>query len=229
MCRLAYVASRYHISCCLVSREVELEIELPRGRSWGIFPLFVHEGKAQLDDFQQVHVTTQQLVLIVSVAPEFPDWSGHHAWKLSVLMQETSSQCERYRCVRTRIYTLICAHLHMHTCIHTHTLIYVYKGLHEEKSSGWPFGLVSPVLTYHGDVVILSDDMTDPLQLLLQVVGPNLTYSLTVIHSSCGHNATFTHKQKKHTQEALLKHNQGKIVTDGFILAYNVHLIFSLV
>lgn len=73
------------------SREVELEVELPRGRPRGIFPLFVHECEAQLDDFQQVHVAAQQLVLVVSVAPEFPDGSGHHAWKLSVLKEETNT------------------------------------------------------------------------------------------------------------------------------------------
>jgi len=41
---------------------------------------------------------------------------------------------------------------------------------------------------HHGDVVVLSDDASDPLQLLLQVVGPNLTY--LVVHSSSGHSAT---------------------------------------
>lgn len=44
-------------------------------------------------------------------------------------------------------------------------------------------------ITHHGNVVVFSDDLPDPLQLLLQVIGPNLTYLLVVIHSSSGHSA----------------------------------------
>lgn len=79
------------LDCWSVSREVEFEVELPGGRSRRIFPLFVHEGEAQLDDLQQVHVAAQQLVLIVGVASEFTDWSGHHTWKLRVLKKDTKT------------------------------------------------------------------------------------------------------------------------------------------
>ena len=49
-------------------------------------------------------------------------------------------------------------------------------------------------MPHHCNVVVLSNNMSDPLQLLIQVVGPNLTYSLAVIHSSSGHSAASTYK-----------------------------------
>lgn len=61
----------------------------------------------------------------------------------------------------------------------------------------------SPSTTHHSNVVVFSDNMSDPLQLVLQVVGPNLTYSLAVIHSSSGHSATSPCKEKDPKKKGL--------------------------
>ena len=63
-----------------VLRQVELEVELPRGHAVGgqVRPL-VHEGQAQLDDLEQVDVAAQQLILVVGrggeLAWNMEDWS----------------------------------------------------------------------------------------------------------------------------------------------------------
>uniref|UniRef100_A0A0E9Q0M0 Uncharacterized protein n=1 Tax=Anguilla anguilla TaxID=7936 RepID=A0A0E9Q0M0_ANGAN len=41
--------------------------------------------------------------------------------------------------------------------------------------------------------------MPDSLQLFVQVACPNITYSLAMIHSCCGHNASFRCKASKTT------------------------------
>ena len=69
-----------------ILREVELKVELPRGRPRWIFARLVHEGQAQLDDLQEVNVAAQQLVLVVGVAAELPDGPGDDARELCVLV-----------------------------------------------------------------------------------------------------------------------------------------------
>lgn len=133
--------------------------------------MFIHKREAQLDYLEQIHIAAQQLVLIVSVASEFSDRSGHYTWKLRILRGRQVLQRDKK----------------------------AWPG-HEAKVSQ-ALSHVSACSTHHSDVVVLSDDMSDPLQLLLQVVGPNLTYSLAVIHSGCGHSATATSKGKHEKEE----------------------------
>ena len=66
-------------------REVELEVELPRRRAWRIISVLVHEGEAELDDLQQIHVAPQQLVLVIHRAPKLSDRPHHHPGELCVL------------------------------------------------------------------------------------------------------------------------------------------------
>lgn len=69
----------------VILREVKLKIELPSRCSWWVFTLLIHKSEAQLDYLEQVHIAAQQLVLVVSIASEFSDWSGNNTWKLCVL------------------------------------------------------------------------------------------------------------------------------------------------
>ncbi len=47
------------------SREIEFEVELPRGTFCRLFTFFVVECHTELNYFQQIYVTFQQLILIV--------------------------------------------------------------------------------------------------------------------------------------------------------------------
>lgn len=69
------------------SREVELEVELPRRRARRIVPIFVHKREAELDDLQEVDITPQQLVLVVHCAAKLADGPDNHSWKFCVLMK----------------------------------------------------------------------------------------------------------------------------------------------
>ena len=69
-------------------REVELEVELPRRGADGVVSVLVHEREPELDDLQQVHVTPQQLVLVIHRAAELADRSDHHSGKLCVLVDD---------------------------------------------------------------------------------------------------------------------------------------------
>lgn len=73
-------------------RQVELEVELPRRRARRIIPILVHEGEAQLDDLQKVHVAPEQLVLVVHRAAKLTDGSHHHPGELCVLGEERHSR-----------------------------------------------------------------------------------------------------------------------------------------
>lgn len=66
-------------------REVKSEVELPCWCSWWIFPLFIHEGKAKLDNLQQINITPQELVLVICITSELSDWSSNYTWELCVL------------------------------------------------------------------------------------------------------------------------------------------------
>ena len=72
-------------------REIKFEVELPGGCSWGVVAILVHERQSELDDLQQVHITAQQLVLIVHRAAELPDGSDHHAGKFRVLKAQSTT------------------------------------------------------------------------------------------------------------------------------------------
>jgi len=85
----------------VVLRKVELKVELPCGRPWRILSLLVHEGEAQLNDLQQVHVAAQQLVLVVGVAAEHPDRPGDYTRKLGVLATQHRSMRESRHNPRT--------------------------------------------------------------------------------------------------------------------------------
>lgn len=67
-------------------REVELEVELPSRRARGIVSILVHEREPQLDDLQEVHVTPQQLVLVVHCAAKLANWSDNHSGEFCVLV-----------------------------------------------------------------------------------------------------------------------------------------------
>lgn len=73
------------------SREVEFEVELPGVNARRIFSLLICESQAQLDDFQQVDVAAQELVLVIDGAAEFTDRPHHHARELRVLAQRENS------------------------------------------------------------------------------------------------------------------------------------------
>lgn len=138
-------------------REVELKVELPCWCSWWIFTLLIHESQAQLDYLQQVHITPQQLILVICIAPELSNGPGDNTREFCIL-QKHNKQAKR-----------------MFVSV-THTQ-------HLNNSKG-------TLLTNHSNIVEFPDDLSDPLQLLIQVVRPNLAYSLAMIHSSCRHNAT---------------------------------------
>lgn len=70
------------------SREVEFEVELPGVDARRIFPLLICESQTQLDDFQQVNVTAQELVLIIDGAAEFTDRPDNNPGELRVLRQK---------------------------------------------------------------------------------------------------------------------------------------------
>lgn len=67
------------------SRKVEFEIELPGAEAWWCFALFIKKGEAQLDDFEEINITSQKLVLVVCIASELSNRPRHHARELSVL------------------------------------------------------------------------------------------------------------------------------------------------
>ena len=69
-------------------REVELEVELPGGGAGWIISFLVHEGQTQLDDLEQVHVTPQQLVLVVHRAAELADRPDDDAGEFCVLAEK---------------------------------------------------------------------------------------------------------------------------------------------
>ena len=72
------------------SRQVEFEVELPGGDWQSSVSLVVEERQANLDDFQEVHVAPQELVLVVRRASKFANGSSDDTWKFSVL-QPTQS------------------------------------------------------------------------------------------------------------------------------------------
>ena len=66
-------------------REIKLEVELPcRALGWRV-AMLVHEGDADLDDLEQVHITPQQLVLVVGRAAKLTDGPRYHTGELRVL------------------------------------------------------------------------------------------------------------------------------------------------
>lgn len=73
------------------SRKVEFEVELPGVDARRIFPLLICESQAQLDDFEQVDVTAQELVLIIDGAAEFANRPHDHPGELRVLEERGDS------------------------------------------------------------------------------------------------------------------------------------------
>lgn len=67
------------------SRKVEFEVELPGVDARRIFPLFICESQAQLDNFEQVNVAAKKLVLIIYGAAEFTDRPDNNSRELCVL------------------------------------------------------------------------------------------------------------------------------------------------
>lgn len=70
------------------SRKVEFEVELPGVDARRILPLLICESQAQLDNFQQVNVTAEELVLIIYGAAEFTDRPDNNSGELRVLAQK---------------------------------------------------------------------------------------------------------------------------------------------
>lgn len=66
-------------------REIKLEIELPGAEAWWCLALLIKKGESQLDDLQEVNITTQQLVLVVCIASELTYWPRNHSRELCVL------------------------------------------------------------------------------------------------------------------------------------------------
>lgn len=70
------------------SREVEFEVELPGVDTRRIFSLLICESQAQLDNFQQVNVAAEELVLIIYGAAEFTDRPDNNSGELCVLAEK---------------------------------------------------------------------------------------------------------------------------------------------
>lgn len=64
--------------------QVEFEVKLP-GAGWGHVSGPIKERDTQLNDFKQVHITLQWLILIVSWTAEFSNGSSNYTGKFSIL------------------------------------------------------------------------------------------------------------------------------------------------
>ena len=91
-----------HIFC-----EIEFEVKLI-AKDGGSFALVVHERDTELDDFEQVDVATQQLILIIRSGAEFSDRSGHDSREFRVHRDVTKfllgNQFNRWQISGIRVY-----------------------------------------------------------------------------------------------------------------------------
>lgn len=69
-------------------RKVEFEVKLPGVDSSRIFSFLICEGQAQLDDFQEINITPEELILVVNRATKFTNGSNNNSRKLCVLHKE---------------------------------------------------------------------------------------------------------------------------------------------
>lgn len=69
------------------SREIKFKIELPGAVSRWSFALLIKKGQTKLDYLEEVHIATQELVLVVCIATELTNGSCNHSRKLSVLVR----------------------------------------------------------------------------------------------------------------------------------------------
>ena len=67
------------------SPETKLEVELKGGHTRRSLPLLVVEGDSKLNQFQEIDVRLQQLVLVVGSTLEVSDRLGHYPRELRVL------------------------------------------------------------------------------------------------------------------------------------------------
>lgn len=63
----------------------EFEIELPGARLWRKLALAVRECQSNLYDFEQVHIASHSLIVVVRRRFETSYRSGDYTWKFSVL------------------------------------------------------------------------------------------------------------------------------------------------
>ena len=55
--------------------------------------MFIHKCETNLDDLEQVHITAQQLVLVISRTSEFSDRPGNYPRKFCILNMENFQLC----------------------------------------------------------------------------------------------------------------------------------------
>jgi hypothetical protein len=64
----------------------EPKIELPGADLGRVVPVFIAECDAQLDQLEQIDITSKRLIVVVRRAFEGSDWSRYYSRKLSVLL-----------------------------------------------------------------------------------------------------------------------------------------------